>query len=175
MLKFLAEPYYRVWHCVKSRQTVFKYGGGRERERGERREREERGEREREGGFFFTARDCYVRTRASLPTSLSVFVFLTEPGSPWRRPLRLCTRPLSWKQSLAGPLRAGLGGEERESDVGGGLLPLPANHMAPDLSLSLYRNLRFGQSVAQLSLSICVRVIECMDVSHWGWGNSRQD
>lgn len=28
----LAEPYYRVWHCVKSRQTGFKYDGGRERE-----------------------------------------------------------------------------------------------------------------------------------------------
>lgn len=26
----LAESYYRVWRCVKSRQTGFKYGGGRE-------------------------------------------------------------------------------------------------------------------------------------------------
>lgn len=33
LAEVLAEPYYRVWHCVKSRQTGFKYGGGRERER----------------------------------------------------------------------------------------------------------------------------------------------
>lgn len=28
---FLAETYSRVWHCAESRQTGFKYSGGRER------------------------------------------------------------------------------------------------------------------------------------------------
>lgn len=45
--------------------------------------------------------------------------------------------PFPGNRAWQGPLRGRFGGVGERVIVGGGLLPLPANHMAPDLSLSL--------------------------------------